>query len=314
MLRLLNESRLLLDPLYGMMRRAPVPRVPRPIMLFEDQIFAARLALAGPFGHLDEVLSYRRSKPFPRLAVTARRLGVPPWQAKRGDDPPVPGAAGSGPRGAARVPVNVGRPTTRSLACSCAGSGSRRRTGAANSAGLVSHAVARPTRPRVGVAQGALSLPCGGATCVGAGDRARLPTPRSSAAPSASLKRGFNRAGTLIGDGTDEQGRNCGLSATNHYTRWPRRATVGPTGAGGRRRYRRVATTSCSRSTARRGRTRVRREMYMAGDRLLLTLLSSPSVRNLVVANPYRSAPIQWARRLAGQRPAPFPDDSRRCS
>jgi teichuronic acid biosynthesis glycosyltransferase TuaH len=55
----------------------------------------------------------------------------------------------------------------------------------------------------------------------------------------------------------------------------------------------------------------VRREMYMAGDRLLLTLLSSPSVGSLVVANPYRSAPIKWARRLAGQRPAPFPGDSR---
>ena len=51
-----------------------------------------------------------------------------------------------------------------------------------------------------------------------------------------------------------------------------------------------------------------RRDMYMAGDRLLETLMSSPAVRSLVVANPYRSAPIQWARRLAGQRPAPFPD------
>jgi glycosyltransferase involved in cell wall biosynthesis len=82
MLRLLNESRLLLDPLYGTMRRAPVARLPRPIMLFEDQIFAARLALAGPFGHVDQVLSYRRCKPFSRLPVTARRLGVPLWQAK----------------------------------------------------------------------------------------------------------------------------------------------------------------------------------------------------------------------------------------
>jgi hypothetical protein len=81
MLRLLNESRLLLDPLYGMMRQAPVAQLARPIMLFEDQIFAARLALAGPFGHLGQVLSYRRSKPCPRLAVTARRLGVPSWQA-----------------------------------------------------------------------------------------------------------------------------------------------------------------------------------------------------------------------------------------
>jgi glycosyltransferase involved in cell wall biosynthesis len=82
MLRLLNESHLLLDPLYGMTRRDWVARLPRPVMLFEDQIFAARLALAGPFGHLDEVLSYRRSKSFARAAATARRLGVPVWQAR----------------------------------------------------------------------------------------------------------------------------------------------------------------------------------------------------------------------------------------
>jgi glycosyltransferase involved in cell wall biosynthesis len=81
MLRLLTESHLLLDPLYGMMRRDPVRRVPRPVMLFEDEIFAARLALAGPFGHVREVLSYRRFEPFQRLSATARRLGVPPWQA-----------------------------------------------------------------------------------------------------------------------------------------------------------------------------------------------------------------------------------------
>jgi glycosyltransferase involved in cell wall biosynthesis len=80
-LGLLNESRLLLDPLYGMMRQARVAQVPRPIMLFEDQIFAARLALAGPFAHIGRVLSYRRAKPFPRLSVTACRLGVPRWQA-----------------------------------------------------------------------------------------------------------------------------------------------------------------------------------------------------------------------------------------
>lgn len=81
MLRLLTESHLLLDPLYAMMRQAAVARLARPIMLFEDEIFAARLALAGPFGHVDEVLSYRRSKPFTRPGATARRLGVPQWQA-----------------------------------------------------------------------------------------------------------------------------------------------------------------------------------------------------------------------------------------
>lgn len=82
MLRLLTESHLLLDPLYGMMRRDPVSRVPRPVMLFEDQIFAARLALAGPFGHVGQVLSYRHFKPFQRLPATARQLGVPVWQAQ----------------------------------------------------------------------------------------------------------------------------------------------------------------------------------------------------------------------------------------
>lgn len=81
MLRLLNESRLELDPLYGMLRRTTVARLPRPIMLFEDQVLAARLALAGPFAHVGDVLSYRRSRPFPRLRATARRLGVPPWHA-----------------------------------------------------------------------------------------------------------------------------------------------------------------------------------------------------------------------------------------
>jgi len=53
----------------------------------------------------------------------------------------------------------------------------------------------------------------------------------------------------------------------------------------------------------------VGREMYMAGPRLLATLMSEPSVRRLLVANPYRSAPIQWARRLTGRLPVPFPAD-----
>lgn len=80
-LRLLTESHLLLDPLYGMVRRDLVIDMPRPVMVHEDQVFAARLALAGPFEHLNEVLSYRRFKPFGRLPSTARRLGVAPWRA-----------------------------------------------------------------------------------------------------------------------------------------------------------------------------------------------------------------------------------------
>jgi teichuronic acid biosynthesis glycosyltransferase TuaH len=50
-------------------------------------------------------------------------------------------------------------------------------------------------------------------------------------------------------------------------------------------------------------------QMYMAGPRLLATLMSEPSVRRLLVANPYRSTPIQWARRLIGQQAVPFPAD-----
>ena len=81
LLRLFNESHLLMDPLYGMVRQARVAPVPRPIMVYEDEVFAARLALTGPFGHIAEVLSYRREGPFTRKAVTARRLGVPAWRA-----------------------------------------------------------------------------------------------------------------------------------------------------------------------------------------------------------------------------------------
>lgn len=82
MLRLLNESHLLLDPLYGLMRRAPMVKIPRVNMLREDETFAAKLALAGPFGHVPEVLSYRRSGPFTRRSQLAVRLGVPPWHAR----------------------------------------------------------------------------------------------------------------------------------------------------------------------------------------------------------------------------------------
>lgn len=82
MLRLLNESYLLIDPLYSMMRRSQVAAMPRFSMLYEDEVYAARLALAGPFGHLPEVLSYRSFKPFGRLSQSALRYEVPPWHAR----------------------------------------------------------------------------------------------------------------------------------------------------------------------------------------------------------------------------------------
>jgi glycosyltransferase involved in cell wall biosynthesis len=80
MLRLLNESHLVIDPLYGMARRAPVAAIARRNMLREDEVFATKLALAGPWGHVPEVLAHRNWK-HERLPVVARRLGVPAWQA-----------------------------------------------------------------------------------------------------------------------------------------------------------------------------------------------------------------------------------------
>jgi GT2 family glycosyltransferase len=80
MLRLLNETHLLMDPLYGLLRRESVVRIQRRNMLCEDQVFATKLALAGPWGHVPEVLAWRNWKDEPRR-ILARKLGVPSWQA-----------------------------------------------------------------------------------------------------------------------------------------------------------------------------------------------------------------------------------------
>ena len=79
MLRLLNESHLVIDPLYGMSRRATVAAIPRRNMLREDEVFATKLALAGPWRHIPDVLAERvwRTE---RLSAVARRLDVPSWQ------------------------------------------------------------------------------------------------------------------------------------------------------------------------------------------------------------------------------------------
>jgi glycosyltransferase involved in cell wall biosynthesis len=79
-MRLLNESYLLIDPLYAMFRREPVVAIPRRNMLREDEVFAAKLALAGPWGHVPMILAGRNTK-VERTAELARRLGVPGWQA-----------------------------------------------------------------------------------------------------------------------------------------------------------------------------------------------------------------------------------------
>jgi glycosyltransferase involved in cell wall biosynthesis len=78
-LRVYNDGALLLDPLYAVMRPGRVAELPRPVMLYEDEVFAGRLAMTGPYGHIDEVLSYRLPAPFVTRAAIARRLGVPTW-------------------------------------------------------------------------------------------------------------------------------------------------------------------------------------------------------------------------------------------
>lgn len=80
MLQLLTESHLLIDPLYGLVRRGRVAAIPRRNMLCEDEVFATKLALAGPWGHVPEVLAHRHWEGLP-LSVLARRLDVPAWQA-----------------------------------------------------------------------------------------------------------------------------------------------------------------------------------------------------------------------------------------
>jgi hypothetical protein len=81
MLRLLNESYRLLDPLYGMMRREAVLTIPRRNMLREDQVFAVKLALAGPWAHVPRVLAQREWRTGP-TSSQARLLSVPSWQAR----------------------------------------------------------------------------------------------------------------------------------------------------------------------------------------------------------------------------------------
>jgi glycosyltransferase involved in cell wall biosynthesis len=77
MLWLLTSGSALLDPLYGMMRR-DVSVLPRRNILREDEVFAARLALAGPWGHVAAPLArrHRSEVPATRLACL---LGVPSW-------------------------------------------------------------------------------------------------------------------------------------------------------------------------------------------------------------------------------------------
>lgn len=73
-LRLLAEGCLPLDPIHGLLRREPVAAIPRHAMLGEDEVFAAKLALAGPWDQVPEVLTHRgwtTPAPTTQLAVPA---------------------------------------------------------------------------------------------------------------------------------------------------------------------------------------------------------------------------------------------------
>jgi glycosyltransferase involved in cell wall biosynthesis len=78
--RLLNESYLLVDPLYALVHRERVAGIPRRNMLREDEVFATKLALAGPWGHVPTILAGRNIRGFDRMTKVAKRLGVPRWQ------------------------------------------------------------------------------------------------------------------------------------------------------------------------------------------------------------------------------------------
>ncbi len=78
MMRLLSSDFAVLDPLYGMIRRELI-LMPRRNYVREDETFAARLALAGPWGHVPEPLARRHRSGRTGVALP-QWLGVPAWQ------------------------------------------------------------------------------------------------------------------------------------------------------------------------------------------------------------------------------------------
>lgn len=81
MLRLLNGRSFSIDPISAIVRRGSVLSIPMRNMLRSDQVFAVELALAGPWGHVPEVLAYTNYDDVKRPDL-ARRLGVPVWHAR----------------------------------------------------------------------------------------------------------------------------------------------------------------------------------------------------------------------------------------
>lgn len=80
LLRLFNESHLLMDTCYGVFRRDRVIDVERRNMMNDDQVYSAKLALLGPWGHVSEVLA-RRNWTYVSKPDLARKLGISRIQA-----------------------------------------------------------------------------------------------------------------------------------------------------------------------------------------------------------------------------------------
>jgi glycosyltransferase involved in cell wall biosynthesis len=78
MLQMLTNDVPGVDPLYATIRR-DLAAVPRRNMMREDQVFAVRLALGGPWGHVAAPLAGRHWSDDPPAAI-ARLLGVPEWR------------------------------------------------------------------------------------------------------------------------------------------------------------------------------------------------------------------------------------------
>lgn len=76
--RLLTEGYLNIDPLYALIKRDAILGIDRRNMLREDEVFATKLALAGPWGHVPEVLAHRHWATTTRVG-NARLLDVPVW-------------------------------------------------------------------------------------------------------------------------------------------------------------------------------------------------------------------------------------------
>jgi glycosyltransferase involved in cell wall biosynthesis len=80
LVRIYTDGFAMIDPLYALMDRRSVAAIPRRNMLREDEVFAANLALRGPWGHIPEVLATRRWS-HDRGAAITNKLDVPRWHA-----------------------------------------------------------------------------------------------------------------------------------------------------------------------------------------------------------------------------------------